>query len=133
MRRSENLAHIEKGYGFFPYLIIRKRSGIYFQLPIHRHFKDILHLEGITWPDQNYNSAEEYEETLINHITAFWERNTKGSNTIFQNMCLVINENKGYYFSGDGTTKFASIPSGGWLYTFESELIQTKGEHFITL
>lgn len=38
MRRSENLAYIEKGYGFFPYLIIRKRSGIYFQLPIHRHF-----------------------------------------------------------------------------------------------
>jgi hypothetical protein len=36
-----------KGYGLFPYIIIREMSGMYRQIPIHFSLQELLEREGV--------------------------------------------------------------------------------------
>jgi hypothetical protein len=44
---------------------------------------------------------------------------------------LVLNSQEAYYLSKKGERNIGVIPSGGWLYSLNDELIQEEGEHYL--
>ena len=133
-----------KGYGVFPYIIIREMSGIYRQVPISFSFPELLKKEGVlvnlTEDESDTAIKEACVETLRKMITTKQvitvNRNSK-DNWIFvgnqkREGCVVFDPNYAIYVDSDGKviSKTNNIPSGGTLISMCGETITRNDRHY---
>ena len=121
---------LHRGYGMFPYLIMRFRGGIYKQIPIHRACNENGDLEGLQiWPDWEVKFPS-YKKVCQQQAELFLVGHAEGGS--FLDICMVFNSSEGYYINRKGETKTKkTIPSGGKLYSMSNELMQEKGLHYV--
>jgi methyl coenzyme M reductase subunit C-like uncharacterized protein (methanogenesis marker protein 7) len=131
-----------KGYGKFPYIILKAGYAMCMQIPIH--------LVG----DSDYLDFEEYPGSqLLNvplsilklekqkQITALHDRLIEHTQLIYNKiekergklprLCLVEDENTAYYFNNGEIKENSKIPSGGTLLNQLNQPIKMTGEHYI--
>ena len=119
-----------RGYGQFPYIIMRFRGSIYKQIPLFRAGIDNKHLEGLEiWSDWEVKYPS-YKKTCQRQAELFLVGHAEGGP--FLDICMVFNSSEGYYINRRGETKTKkTIPSGGKLYTMSNELMQEGGQHYV--
>ena len=61
MKKFKSISFAERGYGYFPYLIVRLRAGLYQQIPIHRKGIENSHLEGLFLEENEIKNKHTYE------------------------------------------------------------------------
>ena len=133
-----------KGYGVFPYIIIREMSGLYRQIPIHFSLEELLDKEGVLinqFEDESDNSIEEKCVITLRRIiksdpVIIIKREVKG-NWIFSDNrtiegCVVFDSKKSIYLDSKGKIKSESdfIPFGGILLSMCGEIITTGNQHY---
>ena len=136
--------YASKGYGVFPYILIREMSGMYRQIPIHFSLQELLEREGVLVNLSKEESEDSFEEkcidTLKNLILAepviTIKRNTK-ENWIFSSNrkiegCIVFSPKRAIYLDSGGNIKSESenIPWGGTLVSMCGETIITSDHHY---
>ncbi len=121
---------LQRGYGMFPYIVMRFRGGIYKQIPIYRESIEDMRLEGLqVWLDWELRFPS-YKKTCQRQAELFLVGYAEGGP--FLDICMVFNSSEGYYINRKGETKTRkTIPSGGKLYTMSNELIQEGGKHYV--
>lgn len=120
---------IARGYGKFPYLIVRMHYAIYMQMPIHFISEKKEGLRGIFVKSdaENFNDNFPY---LI-EVAADYKRNLDIKNNRHHRLCVVVGKDQAYYFEEDEIRFSTSIPSGGTLVNSEQQIIAMAHEHFI--
>ena len=133
-----------KGYGVFPYIIIREMSGMYRQIPIHFSLEELLEREGVLVNPFEDESDDNVEERCINTLNSIIKsepviiikRNTE-ENWIFSGNrkiegCVVFSPKRAIYLDSGGNVKSESesIPWGGTLVSICGEIIITSDQHF---
>ncbi|MFC2148761.1 hypothetical protein ACFLR9_09360 [Bacteroidota bacterium] len=130
MKSFKTTHFLEKGYGHFPYIIVRIRSGLYKQIPIHRRIRELMGFEGVFVTYEEDLSVHNYEEMCKKLFRQYWRHHLDKGSPV--DACLVMNSREGYYLSKEGEVTTGPIPSGGWLYSVNEELIEMEGaEHYI--
>lgn len=129
MKAAIKQEFIEKGYGQFPYIIVRQFPAFYSQIPlIPRHLKN-RNTQGIFIDALGSNQTKKFEKACKARFHKFWaDENKKGSPL---DMCLVLNADTGYYITKQGKVFENSIPSGGILKALDSSVIGVNTEHYI--
>jgi hypothetical protein len=133
-----------KGYGLFPYIIIREMSGMYRQIPIHFSLEELLEREGVLVNQFEDESDDNVEEKCIDTLNSIIKsepviiikRNTK-KNWIFSSNrkiegCVVFSPKRAIYLDSEGKIKCESksIPWGGSLISICGETIITNSQHY---
>ena len=133
-----------KGYGLFPYIIIREMSGMYRQIPIHFSLEEILEREGVLVNQFEDESDDNVEEKCIDALRRVIKseplitikRNTE-ENWIFSGDrkiegCVVFSPKRAIYLDSGGNIKSESesIPWGGTLVSMCGETIITSDQHY---
>jgi hypothetical protein len=120
---------IERGYGQFPYIIVRQFTTHYSQIPLKRRHLKNGNSEGIFIDAPGRNHTKKYEKACKLRFHKFWaDENKKGTPL---DICLVLNENTGYYISKKGEITEYQIPSGGILKALDNTVIAVNSEHYI--
>ena len=133
-----------KGYGLFPYIIIREMSGMYRQIPIHFSLQELLEREGVLVNLSEDESEDSIEEKCIDDLrriiksepVIIIKRNTE-ENWIFSGNrkiegCVVFSPKRAIYLDSGGNIKSESesIPWGGTLVSICGETIITNSQHY---
>ena len=129
MKKTIKKEFLKKGYGQFPYIIIRQFPTLYLQIPLHSKSQDNLNLDGIYISDLDIQQSKNFDEACKLRFHKLWlEENNKDRSV---DMCLVLNANTGYFISKEGKITEDSIPSGGMLRSLDNTFIQVNGEHYV--
>ena len=131
--------HFIKGYGKFPYVILKVGYALFMQIPIHfNKNNDIInypgsHINGVSETDLNTyedNKLSSLHEKIIEHCQ--WMKNKievdKGENV---KMSLVEGPDVSYYFDKDEIKFSTNIPSGGTLLTQDNKVIGLNVKHHL--
>jgi hypothetical protein len=143
---QEVSSFIKKGYGTFPYFIIRISSGIFRQIPIHFRWADLLIYEGVYVPVAESDTIE----TVIEHCQqVLWRllRNKpveysggagsdalKLHKTNGLNGCVVLAPNWAIYLNPveQSVLDHKSIPAGGALLSLDNSQMEFPNEqHYV--
>lgn len=128
-----------KGYGNFPYVILKVGHALYMQIPIHFNKKNDLlnypgtHINNIDEVDlevYQHNKLSSLHQRIIEHCQ--WMKNkieTDRGKTV--KMCLVEGLDVSYYFEGDKIDFSTSIPGGGTLLTQDYKVIGMNVKHYL--
>lgn len=133
-----------KGYGVFPYIIIREMSGMYRQVPIHFTLEELIIKEGVLVNQSEDESDDTIEANCINTLKKIVrsqdvitiKRNTKDSWIFSGNRkkegCVVFSPKRAVYLDPEGNLKEESerIPWGGCLVSMCGETIITSNKHY---
>ena len=133
-----------KGYGVFPYIIIREMSGMYRQIPIHFSLQELLFKEGVL-----VNQTEVEREVciegkcistlkrIIKSESVITFKQNAERNWIFSGDrkiegCVVFSPKRAIYLDSIGNIKSVSesIPWGGSLVSMCGETIITSNQHY---
>ena len=133
-----------RGYGVFPYIIIREMSGMYRQIPIHFSLQELLEREGVLvnlYDEEGDDTTKEKCLSILRSIiksepVITIKRNTE-ENWIFSGVrkiegCVVFSPKRAIYLDSEGNLKEESdsIPSGGFLIAMCGETIISGGKHY---
>ena len=133
-----------KGYGVFPYIIIREMSGMYRQIPIHFSLQELLEKEGVLVNRPEVEGDDSIEDNCVSTLNSIIKsepvitikRNSKEDWVFSGNRklegCLVFSPKRAVYFDSKGNLKeeSESIPWGGCLITMCGETIISGGHHY---
>ena len=131
--------HFIKGYGKFPYVILKVGYALFMQIPIHfNKNNDIInypgsHINGVSETDlkaYEYNKLSSLHEKIIEHCQ--WMKNkieADRGGTV--KMCLVEGPDVSYYFEGDTIDFSTNIPGGGTLLTQDHKVIGMNVKHYL--
>lgn len=129
----------KKGYGKFPYIILKTGYAIYMQIPIHFNTNgDYINfpgtnLDGISEElisDYENNKTSELHDWLIEHCK--WLKNQiETEKNREARICLVEGPEIGYFFEGEEITFTNSIPYGGTLVTQQNDIIAMNTNHYL--
>lgn len=120
--------YLEKGYGQFPYIIVKWNDHIFQQIPIHRAELKPLGYEGIYTPDEFQSGFVNYRESCYFLFWSFWKNRMRRGLKL--EMCLVINARDAYYLDLEGNLTLKDIPYGATLVSVKGEVIQQGGKHY---
>lgn len=121
---------IKKGYGQFPYVIIRMHHAIYIQIPIHFEENKRGNFPGIHINMHDEQRKEVLYQCLIPLITNFKNQIDQKSKMPHR-LCLVLAKNQAYYFEDDLIKFKTSIPHGGTLVDSNQQFIAIGSKHFV--
>ena len=122
--------HLEKGYGMFPYLVVRWFPTIYQQIPIHR-MPCAEHLEGIFIREED-EKAMGYPEVLFQLLRRVWEEHVRAGKP--SELCLVLDERTAFYIGKEGNIATNKPPYGGVLLdVYGRDHILWNGRHYVEL
>lgn len=133
-----------RGYGVFPYIIIREMGGMYRQIPIHFSLQELLEREGVLVNLSEDESEVSFEEKCLDTLKEFIrsepvitiKRNTEEKWIFSGNRkiegCVVFSPNRAIYLNSGGNIKSESesIPWGGTLVSMCGETIITNDQHY---
>lgn len=137
--------YIEKGYGTFPYFIVRIRSGLYKQIPIQFVEEDLYSKDGVYVRLEKNCSIDEILKSCLQTLIKVLEgspkirisgnlhlRIPKDSRRL--NGCLVLEPDTALYINGYGEVTTSSIPQGGTLISIDNHWLEfTDGNHYILI
>jgi hypothetical protein len=130
MKQTIDTSYLEKGYGQFPYILIRNYPAIYTQIPLHSEDLKSLKLEGFYVTDELLEHAKDYETACRILFLDYWL--TEFKKGIAHDMCLVMNKKSALYISKKADINFCeTIPYGGSLQAMDNTLILLNGDHYI--
>ena len=130
MKHSIKAADLERGYGQFPYILIRVTSTWYQQIPLHSEDLRPLKFDGLYVSNLFQEVSKNYEIACELTLFHYWGSEKNKGNP--SDMCLVMNKNRGMYITKDGSvTVDDKIPSGGKLQALDNTFIQMDGEHYV--
>lgn len=129
-----------KGYGRFPYIIIKAGYALFIQIPIHFNVEnnDVenfpgTHVNGI---DEKlikiyaYDKFSPLHDILIEHCRLIKSKIEADKGQPVR-LCLVEGENEAHYFEANSDFPSTSIPLGGTLITQAHGVIGLVSDHFI--
>lgn len=129
----------KKGYGKFPYIILKTGYAIYMQIPIHFNTNgDYINfpgtnLDGISeqlLTEYGYDKTSELHDRLIEHCK--WVKNKMETEKNREaRICLVEGPEIGYFFEGEEVTYTNSIPYGGTLVTQQNDVLAMNANHYL--
>jgi len=137
---TKQLHYLEKGYGAFPYFIVRVTSGIYMQVPIH--FNSSLELkEGVSlYVDTKYPLEKieslclEALSSLLRGDLAYSDQCSPKLNFLADrvlNGCVVLSPTSAYYLDSNDKITAGTPPWGGVLLSMKNESLSfTNNNHF---
>ena len=136
MKGLEN--KFKKGYGNFPYIIGRLRSGLYKQIPIVFTTFDSEECElGVSLAIKMEHSLISREDLILIHkdslvnLTKRLKDKLENLEIVDKRMCLVLGPKKGIYFEADNEIiESNSIPKGGWLLGENNERVTESEYHY---
>lgn len=129
----------KKGYGKFPYIILKTGYAIYMQIPIHFNTNgDYINFPGTNLndiseallADYNKDKTSELHDRLIAHCKWLKAKIESDKNREAR-ICLVEGPEIGYFFEGDEIIFTNSIPSGGTLVTQQNDVLAMNANHYI--
>lgn len=135
---KNSIQTFKKGYGNFPYIIERLRSGLYKQIPIVFTTFDSEECElGVSLVikmEQSVISREDliliHKDSLVN-LTKKLKDKLENVEMIDKRMCLVLGPKKGIYFEANNEIiESNSIPRGGWLLGENNERVTESEYHY---
>lgn len=146
MSKSSNF-FTKKGYGKFPYIILRETSGVYRQIPILNLDEISSDKEGLLIKSSNSINQKEFENLCIETFLKFilnkpiflkTRYHKTESRIIIKNQkehlsgCIVFDTDRAVYFSDNKLEDQDSIPWGGELISLCDEKIEFDNKnHFI--
>lgn len=128
----------KKGYGNFPYIIERLRSGLYRQIPIlfdsNESNKIELGLKFVFSKEQTEISREDliliHKDSLVKY-TKNYKNELEEKDLMDKRICLVLGPKKGIYFEPNNQiVESNSIPRGGWLLGENNERVTESENHY---
>ncbi|WP_297516080.1 hypothetical protein [Flavobacterium sp.] len=128
-----------KGYGQFPYLIIKTDFKAFIQIPIHINGdpNDIINYPGvhlkieINNKDFNENGEEFGLHDALIDVAKSIKNQIESKRKEPCEICLVETKDKAFYFQEDTISLNTSIPYGGTLTTLENKIIASNVEHYL--
>ena len=130
MKKTINSSYLERGYGQFPYILIRNFPAIYTQIPLHSEDLKPLKLEGFYVSNELSNNTKDYNAACRILFLDYWLTEFKKGNV--HDMCLVLNKKSALYISKKANINFCeTIPYGGSLQAMDNTLILLNGDHYI--
>ena len=127
---TTQLRYLEKGYGAFPYFIIRITSGLYKQIPIHFKQSELSSKEGVFVAIDEGSSFEEVESRCLNTLVKILDGDTdlisSGDFNLRGNLtgCLVLEPERAVYLGLNREVTEGSIPWGGTLVSMNNEFLK---------
>ena len=129
----------KKGYGKFPYIILKTGHAIYMQIPIHFNTQgDFINFPGTNLNDISEELITDYENDktseLHDRLIALcnWVKHKMETEKNREaRICLVEGPEIGYFFERDEITFRNSIPSGGTLITQQNDIIAINANHYL--
>lgn len=121
---------VAKGHGKFPYIIVRKSTAVYIQMPIHFIAEKPVGLTGIFVNSTLDNDLENASYLL--DIATEYKEHLESKNTSLQRMCLVLSPTQAYFFEEAEILFSTSIPTGGMLMNNKEEVIALGHSHFVS-
>tara|TARA_R110002012_G_scaffold265939_1_gene449412 strand:- start:15104 stop:15544 length:441 start_codon:yes stop_codon:yes gene_type:complete len=130
-----------KGYGKFPYIILKAGYGMCMQIPIHL-VKGSDYLDFEEYPGSQLLNVPESILKLEKQeqITTLHDRLIKHTQLVYNKieeegrklprLCLVEGENIAYYFENGKVKENSKIPSGGTLLNQLNQPIKMTGKHY---
>lgn len=132
-------ANFPKGYGKFPYIIIRPFYATFIQVPIHFNVEneDTLNYPGVHVNDVSPELIALYQkdkksplhDLLIEHTLKIKKRVDAHANK-HTPICLVESEQIAYYINENYSIQTNTIPFGGTLMTQTHKFIGMGVKHF---
>lgn len=128
-----------RGYGEFPYIILKAGYATFMQIPIHfnangdfvnfpgTHLDNVSEAELFSYQKDKTSSLHNRLIELCERIKNKIELDRKSECSI----CLVEGPETAYYFKENSFVFNASIPRGGTLITQENKIIAMNTEHYI--
>ena len=128
-----------KGYGQFPYLILKTGHAMFMQIPIHFNTKG----DYANYPGANIEgiSDQELAEYQLNKTAPLHDKIIEKCKWIKNKIetdknkpcriCLVEDPNTAYYFEDDQITFSNRPPHGGSLLTQENKVIAMNVQHYL--
>jgi hypothetical protein len=120
---------IARGYGKFPYVIVRMHYAIYMQMPIHFVSERKEGLKGIFVKSDAENNIDNFPYLI--EVAAEYKRHLDTKDNRNHRLCVVVGKDQAYYFEEDEIRFSTSIPSGGTLVNSEQKIIAMAHDHFI--
>ena len=120
---------IARGYGQFPYVIVRLYSTYYMQMPIHFVSEKKKGLKGIKVLTDAENFIENFPYLI--EVASNYKKDLDAKNNLNHRLCVVVGKDQAYYFEEDEIRFNTSIPSGGTLVNSEQKIIAMAHDHFI--
>jgi len=143
---SKEREFYERGYGKFPYILIRVGSGLYKQVPIHFGNSNKSSLEGY-FIDEDDFSPDQYKSICRNALKEVLEDENcvhnlprPKDNMIFhlessepkKSGCVVTSSDYCVYSTNGDFNESDSLPWGGTLLSLANEIMEFEdGNHFI--
>lgn len=136
--------YLEKGYGTFPYLIVRIRSGLYKQIPIHFSQRELHFKEGVFVAVSETDAVEDIEKECLITLAKILAYDSEiiasgdlylGDPRTHRRLtgCLVLEPERAIYIREDNEVIEGSIPWGGTLVSIENETIKFPMSHHYLL
>lgn len=128
-----------KGYGSFPYILVRLYSAIYMQIPIHFNVEEAtanfpgVQVNGIApslMEDYVKDKSSKLHDILIDRVKAIKETMENREKKAIR-LCLVEGKDIAYFFEGNEIKFNTSIPSGGTLVNQFKKIIAMNEEHYL--
>jgi hypothetical protein len=129
----------KKGYGKFPYIILKTGYAIYMQIPIHFNTNgDYINFPGTNLNDISNELLSEYEndktselhDRIISHCK-WLKAKIESEKNREARICLVEGPEIGYYFESEEITFTNSIPYGGTLVTQQNDVLAMNANHYL--
>jgi hypothetical protein len=128
-----------RGYGEFPYIILKVGLTTFIQIPIHFNANgDFINFPGTHLDNVSETELVFYQKDktspLHNRLIELCERIKKkieSDRNLEFSICLVEGPEIAYYFKENSFVFNASIPRGGTLLTQENKIIAVNIEHYI--
>ena len=129
----------KKGYGKFPYIILKTGYAIFMQIPIHFNTNgDYVNFPGTNLNDISEELLADYEndktselhDRLIEHCKWVKAKMEADKNREAK-ICLVEGPEIAYYFDGDEINYTNSIPSGGTSVTQQNSILTMNTNHYL--
>ena len=141
---TKQLQHLEKGYGAFPYFIIRITGGLYKQIPIHFNQRELRSKEGVFVAVNQTDSIEDIEKECLITLAKILAYDSEiiasgdlylGAPRTYRRLsgCLVLEPERAIYIREDNEVIEGSIPWGGTLVSIENETIKFPMSHHYLL
>lgn len=133
-----------KGYGVFPYIIIREMSGMYRQIPVHFLIEELTTKEGVLVELSRNESHEEIQDKcveilrkIVNSENVISSEDGKKDKWVTvgevkREGCVVLNPSSAVYLNCEGEIigRIQKIPWGGTLISMNGETISQSQSHF---
>ena len=120
---------IARGYGQFPYVIVRLYSMFFMQMPIHFVSEKKEGLKGIIVKSDAENFIDNFPYLI--EVAADYKRSLDAKSNRNHRLCVVVGKDQAYYFEEDQIRFNASIPFGGTLVNSDQQVIAMGQSHFI--